>query len=137
MFLHHVIRTEAGELHYVSPGGTALSSPKCYIWVSVRSMGQNRYWPSAFWIIILALAALLWAAPVGLRHLLLTSLPTRIYYCVLVLGGIALFVGGTCFLFVRKVERNIAFAVSVTALVLAVNQATGLTFNTILCFSAG
>jgi hypothetical protein len=45
--------------------------------------------------------------------------------------------GGTWFLFVRKVERNMVFTVCVTALVLAVNQATGLTFNTILCFSAG
>jgi hypothetical protein len=100
-------------------------------------MGQIRYRPIAFWMIALALATLLWAAPVGLGHLLLTSLPTRTYYCVLVIGGIALLVGGNWLLFVRKLERQVVLTACVAALAPAVNQATGLAYNTILCFSAG
>lgn len=88
-------------------------------------------------MIILGLVALVWAAPVGLRHLLLTPLPTRIYYCVLLLGGIALFVGGTWFLVARSVDRIVVFSVCASALMLALNQATGLAFSSIQAGPAG
>lgn len=91
----------------------------------------------AFWMIVLALAALLWAAPVGARQFFLTSLPTRIYYCILSLGAIALLVGGGWLLFVRKFEHKMVLTGCGAALVLGVNQVMGLWFNTILCFSAG
>jgi hypothetical protein len=55
----------------------------------------------------------------------------------LFVSGITLLVGGVWLLFGRNVERKVVLAACVAAVVLAVNQATGLAFNTILCFSAG
>ena len=91
----------------------------------------------AIWSIILGMAALLWAAPVGLRQFGLTSLPTQIYYAVLSLGGGTLLLAGASLFFMNRFEHAISLAAGVAALALALNQITGLTFNTILCFSNG
>jgi len=88
-------------------------------------------------MIVLAAAALLWSAPAGFSQFFLTSLPTRIYYCVLSLGGIALLIAGGWLFFVSKLAQRAVLIGCIAALALAVNQATGLTCNTILCFSAG
>jgi multidrug transporter EmrE-like cation transporter len=89
------------------------------------------------WMIILGLAALVWAAPVGLLQFGLTSLPTQVYYAVLTLGGIALVLAGASLFFGHRFEPAISLAAGVGALALSINQITGLAFNTILCFSPG
>jgi hypothetical protein len=59
---------------------------------------------------VLGLAALLWAAPVGLRQFGLTSWPTRIYYAVLSLGGGTLFLAGASLFFIDRFEHSISLA---------------------------
>lgn len=100
-------------------------------------MGQDRYRRMALWMIVLALIALVWAAPAGVGKFPFTPWPTRIYYGVLSLGGIALLVCGGWLLYLRKLDHRVVLAGCLAALALGVNQTTGLVFNTILCFSAG
>jgi hypothetical protein len=87
------------------------------------------------WAIVLGLAAVLWEAPVGLREFGATSLPTRVVYSVLTVGGIVLVLAGAALL---RVKRSWLAAVGCgAAAVLAINQAVGLWCNAILCFSPG
>jgi hypothetical protein len=92
----------------------------------------------AVWTILLGLAALLWEAPVGLREFAATSLPTRVFYSVLTLGGIVLVLAGVAFLSLPRLDRSrLALTGCAAAAVLAINQVVGLWSGAILCFSAG
>jgi hypothetical protein len=92
----------------------------------------------AVWAILLGLAALLWEAPVGLSAFTLTSLPTRVFYSVLTVGGTVLLLAGAALLSLPRLDRTrLALIACAAAAVLAINQLAGLWFSAILCFSAG
>ena len=99
-------------------------------------MAENRHRRLMFWSIGLALYALLWGAPVGISQISLLASPARFYYGTLTVAGLALLVCAVWARF-RRQGRTILQWCCVSALVLFVNQATGLWFNTILCASPG
>ncbi len=92
---------------------------------------------TVFWMIVLALASLLWAAPVGVESFRAVAPATQFYYGALLAGGIALLACAALLLYRRKLDRRVMVAGFVAALGLGINQATGLALNSILCFSPG
>ena len=91
----------------------------------------------ALWMLVFAFAALVWEAPGGIRNFRLTSLPTQISYSVLAIGGAVLLAGGAWLLLTHRWEYGVILIGCAAAGLLAVNQAAGVAFGSLLCFSPG
>ena len=100
-------------------------------------MDRERFRSILFWTLALGLLSLASEAPLGFRQFSLTAMPTRIYYIVLAAGGAGLLVAGAGLWRAQQLDRGALLVACVAALVLGLNQVTGIALNTIVCFSGG
>jgi hypothetical protein len=74
---------------------------------------------------------------VGWSAFAATSLPTRVFYSVLSLGGVVLVLAAALLGLPRLDRTRLALIAGAAAAVLAINQVAGLWCSAILCLSAG
>ena len=99
-------------------------------------MPPNRKRDLAVWGVILAIFALLKTVPLAIEHFTEMAPPTKIYYAALPPGAVALLVGAVVLL-LRPQASTMLWLCCGAAAALFINQATGVLFNTIVCFGVG